>query len=145
MKIYIASSWRNQHGVEMLTDLLRQQGHEIISWIENNHEEWDVVQNLGFDKWAYSEGGTCSFVFDTEGAMNCDLLIYYAPSGKDACAELGAAFGRCVPIIGLYAKGEDLGLMRRMMLNWYHSYRDLLLAVSEFAEGRLLTVESQSK
>lgn len=145
MKIYIASSWRNQHGVEMLTDLLRQQGHEIISWIENSHEEWDVVQNLGFDKWVYSEGGTRSFVFDTECAMNCDLLIYYAPSGKDACAELGAAFGRGVPIIGLYAKGEDLGLMRRMMLNWYHSYRDLLLAVSEFAEGRLLTVESQSK
>jgi len=141
MKIYIASSWKNQHGVEMLTALLRDQGHEVISWIENNHEEWAVVSNMGFDKWVNSEGGTRSFVFDTDGATKCDLLIYYAPSGKDACAELGAAWGAGVPIIGLYAKGEDLGLMRRMMQNWYHNYRDLLLAVSEFSHGRILTVE----
>lgn len=34
MKIYIASSWKNQHAVEMLTDRLREIGHEVISFVE---------------------------------------------------------------------------------------------------------------
>jgi len=39
MKIYIASSWKNQHGVEMLTALLREKGHVVVSWVENNYGE----------------------------------------------------------------------------------------------------------
>jgi hypothetical protein len=39
MKIYIASSWKNQHAVEMLTALLRDRGHEVLSFVENNHGE----------------------------------------------------------------------------------------------------------
>ncbi len=35
MKIYIASSWRNQHAVEMLTSMLRVRGHEVLSFVEN--------------------------------------------------------------------------------------------------------------
>ena len=34
MKIYIASSWRNQHAVEMITEVLRSKGHNIISFVE---------------------------------------------------------------------------------------------------------------
>lgn len=141
MRIYIASSWKNQHVVEMLTALLRENGHEVISWIENNLEEWSKVKQIGFDEWVNSENGKMAFVFDTRGATTCDLLIYYAPSGKDACAELGAAWGAKVPIIGLWAKGEDLGLMRRMMQAWYFNYTDLMLAVHEFSQGRILSVE----
>ena len=34
MKIYIASSWKNQHAVEMMTDKLRENGHKVISFVE---------------------------------------------------------------------------------------------------------------
>ena len=34
MKIYIASSWKNQHAVEMLTDILRYKGHDVVSFVE---------------------------------------------------------------------------------------------------------------
>lgn len=28
--IYIASSWKNQHAVQMLTSMLRRKGHEVL-------------------------------------------------------------------------------------------------------------------
>lgn len=39
MNIYIASSWKNQHAVEMMTALLREKGHTVLSFIENNYGE----------------------------------------------------------------------------------------------------------
>lgn len=131
MKIYIASSWKNQHGVEMLTALLREKGHEVISWIENNFGEDHnhVTKKFSFEEWVTSPESDQSFEFDTNGATRCDLLIYYGPSGKDACAEMGAAWASGVPIIGLFSKGEDLGLMRKMASGWVYGYKELLYIV----------------
>ena len=137
MKIYIASSWKNQHGVEMLTHLLRENGHEVISWVENNYGETHnhVTKKFFFEDWVKTSDADASFNFDTDGATQADLLIYYGPAGKDACAELGAAWGKGVPIIGLYAKGEDLGLMRKMVIHWYERYTHVLEAVEAMADG----------
>jgi len=131
MQIYIASSWKNQHAVEMLTALLRDKGHEVLSWVENNYgeEHNHVTKKFDFEEWVNSSESDQSFIYDTDGAGGCDLLIYVGPSGKDACAEMGIAWGRNIPIIGLYAKGEDLGLMRKMMKGWYGRYPQLLEAV----------------
>jgi hypothetical protein len=136
MKIYIASSWKNQHGVEMLTALLREKGHEVVSWVENNYGETHnhVTKEFVFDEWINTKQADQSFEFDVYGAMTADLVIYYGPSGKDACAEVGAAFGRGVFIIGLYAKGEDLGLMRKMISPWHERYTDLLENVQSIQE-----------
>jgi hypothetical protein len=132
MKIYIASSWKNQHAVEMLTALLRAKGHEIVSFVDNNFAELDVAKKIGFDEWVNSEGGYNAFKFDTDGAIHSDLVIYISPSGKDAAAEVGAAWGCGVPIIGLYAKGEDFGLMRLMISEWRTNYRDLMNLINEY-------------
>ncbi len=134
MKIYIASSWKNQHTVEMLTALLREQNHEVISWVENNYGEGHnhVTKNFDFETWVNSDESWQSFDFDTNGAATCDLFIYVGPSGKDAAAECGIAWAKGIPMIGLYAKGEDFGLMRKMFLKWYSKYTELLEAVNEF-------------
>lgn len=133
MKIYIASSWKNQHAVEMLTAILRDNNHEVISWVENNYGEDHnhVTKKFSFEDWVNSPEADQSFEFDTQGATQSDLVIYLGPSGKDACAEVGAAWASGVPVIGLYAKGEDLGLMRKMMLRWYDRYTDVIDAVEE--------------
>ena len=132
MKIYIASSWKNEHGVQMLTSILREKGHEVISWIENNYGEFhnNVTKQLPFEVWVNSKESNQSFEFDTNGATTSDLVIYFAPSGKDACAEVGMAWASGIPIFGLYAKGEDLGLMRKMMKQWYPNIIELLEAIS---------------
>lgn len=96
MKIYIASSWKNQHAVEMLTALLRAKGHTVISWVENNYGEDHnhVTKRFSFEEWVNSPEANQSFQFDTNGATTCNLLIYVGPSGKDAAAECGMASGR---------------------------------------------------
>lgn len=133
MKIYIASSWKNVHTVELLTEQLRKNDHEVVSFVENNYYELEIAKRMGFDEWVNSKGGEQAFNFDIIGATLSDLVIYIAPSGKDAAAEVGAAYGAGVPVIGLYAKGEDFGLMRRLVKKWFDHYQDLIAYVNEYA------------
>lgn len=53
-----------------------------------------------------------------KGAMNSDIVIYISPSG--------IAWAKNIPIIGLYAKGEDFGLMRKMMTIWCERYTEVI-------------------
>ena len=132
MKIYIASSWRNQHAVEMLTEQLRQDGHDVASFVEKAVEiEGYGGLRFDFEKWVNSEDGRKKFNYDVGEAMGSDLVIYIGPSGTDAWAEVGAAFGAAVPIYGLWAKGEPAGLMRHMMMRWFPDYQELLAALAQ--------------
>ena len=136
MKIYIASSWKNQHAVEMLTALLRERGHEVISFVEAavKAEGRDGLR-FDVDVWIESRDGERKFVYDTRGAAYSDLVIYIGPSGTDAWAEIGVAFASRVPIYGLWAKGEQAGLMRRMV-NWFKDYQALLAQIDYLNEAR---------
>lgn len=131
MVIYISSSWKNQHAVEMLTDLLRAKGHVVRSFVEKAGVDEDR-DNIKFDldRWIHSEDGWAKFQYDTNGAIESELVIYIGPSGPDSWAEIGAAYGSGVRILGLWAKGESVGLMRRMV-TWYTNYRNLLEAIPE--------------
>lgn len=145
MRIYIASSWKNQHAVELLTDRLRNKGHEVLSFVENNHGEnanspgaSGAVKAMPFDEWCMSELGQMSFDYDTNGAMYSDLVIYVGPSGCDAWAEVGAAWANGVTVFALQSKGEQVGLMRRMGV-WFTDYRELLAAVDLHCESGVQT------
>lgn len=145
MKIYIASSWKNQHAVELLTIMLRARGCDVLSFVENNHGEQagHLAQTDGklmaFDEWCASERGRKSFEYDTLGATQSDLVIYVGPSGCDAWAECGAAWASGVPIVALVSKGEQVGLMRRMA-KWVNNVSELLEHV-----GRLLQAEGENE
>ncbi len=137
MKIYIASSWKNVHAVEMLTSLLRDKEHKVLSFVENNYGEGPgSVKHIDFEKWVGTENADSSFKYDTDGATKSDLVIYISPSGTDAWAEVGAAWASGVPIFGLYAKGEQSGLMRKMMMGWGQRYQDILDWVDQMAESK---------
>lgn len=129
MKIYIASSWKNIHSVHMLTFLLRQEGHEVLSFAEFETAWKDVTP---YEEWIKTEGANQCFTYDTTSAMTADLVVYISPSGKDAAAEVGMAFAKNIPIIGLYAKGEDFGLMRKMFTAWYNDYNEVIKALQEY-------------
>jgi len=130
MIIYIASSWKNQHAVELLTDKLRDHGHEVRSFIENNlYLGADAEKPGGFEAWVRTEAAAKAFCFDTGAATQSDLVVYVGPSGTDAWAEVGAAWASRVPVYGLWAKGEPAGLMRKMVMSWFLSFRSLLDAI----------------
>ncbi len=144
MKIYIASSWKNQHAVEMLTDLLRAKGHEIHSFVEKAvSDEGRTNIKFDFEQWIASKDGDEKFDYDTFGAMNSDMVIYVGPSGTDAWAEVGAAWAVGTPVIGLWAKGEQAGLMRKMVV-WKTDFRELLKEVEQIRPKKERRDETES-
>lgn len=133
MKIYIASSSKNQHAVELLTIQLRELEHNVLSWVDNNFGENynDVTRKFDFETWVNSDESEQSFIYDTNGAQTCDLFIYLGNAGKDAAAECGMCYGqrlngKFIPMIGLRSKGEDFGLMRKMFDFWFDRVDALL-------------------
>lgn len=126
-QIYIAASWKHRHAVEMLSKLLRDRKIEVVSFVDQAVKtEGEDLKKFDIENWIASEDGNAKFVFDTEGATKSDLLIYIGPSGQDAWAEVGAAWASGVPVFGLFAKGESVGLMRRMMTLWFDTVWQLL-------------------
>jgi hypothetical protein len=129
MRIYIAASWKHQHAVEMLTDRLEKKGHQILSWLREGRPEEAFLSRLELAAFINSGEGKRIFDFCASSACKADLLIYVGPSGCDAWAEVGAAFGSGVPVVGLLAKSENVGLMRHMVGKWYSSVQSLLDAI----------------
>lgn len=138
MKIYIAASWKLEHYVELLTRMLEKSGHTVISFVRKavatEHEILDKAKKGDsgpFEEWVWSDDGFEKFEYDTDGATDSDLVIYLSPSGTDAWAEVGAAWASGVPVMGLWSKGEQAGLMRRMV-SWYESLDALMGEVEKF-------------
>lgn len=127
--------------MELLTAELRRAGCLVASWVENNYGEDHnhVTQKMDFESWVNSPESYQSFDFDTKGAMDCDVFIYYGPAGMDACAELGVAWREAqlferendLLILGLWSKGEGLGLMRKMVSCWFSRPSELLEYIKE--------------
>ena len=131
MKIYIASSWKNQHAVELLTVMLRGDGHTVLSFVENNFGEGHGPDKpVSFDEWVKTDQADRSFVYDLTGATKSDLVVYIGPSGTDAWAEVGAAYAAGVPIYGLWSKGEQAGLMRKMV-KWFSRWPALIATIND--------------
>jgi hypothetical protein len=124
VKIYIASSWKNRHAVELLTLLLRKRGYTVLSFVEN--ENFESAKSIPFAEWVWSEMGARSFEYDTRSASTADFVIYIGPSGCDAWAEVGLAIGKGVPVYGLWGKDDQIGLMRRLVNVWFKTYAELL-------------------
>ena len=132
MRIYIAASWKHQHAVEMLTERLEDMGHEILSWLREGRPEEAFLSRRELSGFINSDDGRRIFTFCVESATKADLVIYLGPSGCDAWAEVGAAHGSGVPVLGLLAKAEEVGLMRHMVDRWFDSVTGLLKAVTEY-------------
>lgn len=130
----------------MLTKELRSLGHEVASWVENNYGETHnhVTQEFDFETWVNGPESDQSFEYDSINAGFCDLFIYLGPSGKDAAAECGIRYGSNfayrdtrAPMIGLHAKGEDFGLMRKMFDVWCDRYTEVLEYVIAYSKNGL--------
>ena len=133
MRIYIAASWKHQHAVEMLTERLENAGHSVLSWLREGRPEEAFLSRRELAHFINSPEGQRVFNFCAASATDCDLVIYLGPSGCDAWAEVGAAYGRGLPVLGLLAKSEEVGLMRHMVRSWHRSVTELLAAVENLA------------
>lgn len=116
MRIYVASSWRNQFQPRVV-DTLRGAGHEVydfrhprpgdygFSWgdIAANWQEWTPEQYLKGLSSPIAEAG---FASDMEGLRWCDAVVAVQPFGRSASLELGWACGAGKVTVLLLAPGE---------------------------------------
>jgi len=101
MKIYVASSWRNefQHGV---VKALRDDHHEVYDFkdsegfhwseVDENWKQWvlDIPSYLAGLKHPCAERG---FNRDMTALRECDACVYVMPCGVSASLEAGWACG----------------------------------------------------
>lgn len=102
MKIYLASSWRNELQPEVLA-LLRSCGHEVydfrnppnrsgFSWrtIHPDWENWSPEQYREALQHPLAKAG---FESDMQALRECDACVLLLPSGRSASFEFGWAIG----------------------------------------------------
>ncbi len=129
--IYIASSFRHKHAVQMLTRLFTATLVDIaiLDWTEKA----TPPEGLNADQrrqWMDTDHGGNVYSFCRDACGSADLVIYLGHSGQDAGVEVGMAFGSGVEVIGLAGPLESPGLMLHgAVKEWAKNIEDLIFMV----------------
>jgi len=123
LRVYIASSWRN-NTQPLVVSALREQGFEVYDFrnprpgdngfhwseIDPNWKQWTPEQLRDALQHPIAVSG---FSSDMRALINCDMCVLVMPSGRSAHIEAGNAIGAGKPTAILLAEGEP-ELMYRM-------------------------------
>jgi hypothetical protein len=124
MKIYVASSWRNERQPEIVREL-RAHGHEVydfrnpapgnngFGWRQctSDPPPWSAQQTRAVLDTPIAERG---FHLDFDAMKWADALVMLQPCGRSAAMELGWACGAGKLAIVLLADGQEPELMVKM-------------------------------
>jgi hypothetical protein len=148
MKIYVASSWRNEKQPEVVR-ALRAAGHDVydfrnpmatggnrgrrgkgFSWseISPDWQKWTPEQYIeALDHPAARDG----FGSDMDALKWCDACVMVQPCGRSASLELGWCAGAGKPTIILLAPGEPelMVLMATELVTTIEELRDALVTL----------------
>jgi hypothetical protein len=120
MKIYVASSWRNEYQPGVVK-LLREDGHEVYDFKDSNGFRWSEV-DLDWNSWTpneYLEGlkHPCAergFNRDMTALRDCDVCVYVMPCGPSASMEMGWAVAAGKHVIVYVPELREPDLMVKM-------------------------------
>lgn len=122
MKIYVASSWRNDRQVDVVA-VLRSRGHEVYDFKNpepgNHGFGWKQLGLGDFREWT---GQQCrealahpiarhAFATDSGALAWADCCVLLYPCGNDAHMEAGWAAGAGKLLVVVFADKADPGLM----------------------------------
>lgn len=137
MRIYVASSWRNNFQ-PVVVSALRDAGHEVYDFkdsdgfhwteVDGNWKDWpqDIPKYLNGLNHPCAERG---FNRDMNALRNCDLCVYVMPCGVSASLEAGWAIGAGKPTV-VYVPGlREPDLMVKMADLVTDRMRDVLAFV----------------
>jgi hypothetical protein len=110
MRIYVASSWRNNYQPEVVK-WLREMGHEVYDFKDSEGFHWSEV-DPDWQKWPedvqrYIAGldhpcAVRGFNRDMQALQECDVCIMVMPCGPSASMEMGWAVG-AGKLVAVYA------------------------------------------
>ena len=124
MKIYVASSWRNEAQPKVVATL-REMGHDVydfknplsrgggFTWskVDENWQNWSVNSYLKALRHPAAEAG---FTNDYEAMKWADAFVLVMPSGRSAHLEAGWAIGQGKPTCILLADDQEPELMYKL-------------------------------
>ena len=122
MRIYVASSWRNEFQPGVVA-ALRSDGHEVYDFkdsegfhwseVDQDWKDWtqDIPQYLKGLKHPCAERG---FNRDMTALRECDACVYVMPCGVSASLEAGWAAGAGKPVIVFIPGLREPDLMVKM-------------------------------
>lgn len=145
LKVYIASSWRNERQPEVVK-AVRDAGFVVYDF--RNPKEHALERDEGFhwsdidpewQTWTPEEfiGGLThplardGFISDFEALQQADIIVLVMPCGRSSHLELGYAAGQGKPTIILLSDGEP-ELMYKMTTTLVVSMDELISALLLF-------------
>lgn len=150
MKIYVASSWRNEFQPLVVSEL-REDGHSVYDfrhpepgnngfrWTDvdpaNDWKQWTVAQYLAALNHPVAEHG---FALDMGALKACDVCVYVMPCGVSASLEAGWAKGAGKPTALYVPALREPDLMVKMfdlvtsdlveLCQWVNAQADIVAA-----------------
>ena len=126
MKIYVASSWRNEYQ-PVVVRTLREDGHEVYDFREsevNGHKNgfrWSEI-DIDWQNWTpkryleclHNELADIGFRNDMDALRSCDICVYVMPCGVSASLEMGWAKGAGRHVIAYVPALREPDLMVKM-------------------------------
>lgn len=154
MRIYVASSWRNEFQPAVV-QALREDGHEVYDFKDAEGFHWEEVDEE-WQKWPeniqnYLLGlmHPCAergFRRDMKALYECDACVYVAPCGVSASLEAGWACGAGKLVIAYIPQLREAELMIKMVhcvTTDLHIVRDALREeVSRLKEQKAALIEA---
>jgi len=138
MKIYVASSWRNDHQ-QTVVDILRSLGHEVYDFrnpphgrggfhwsaIDPNWENWSTVDYRKALDHPIAQDG---FKSDFDAMQWADCCVMVLPCGRSANTEAGWFKGAGRSVYVFSTKNEEPELMYKMYDGIFAHYSELVVA-----------------
>jgi len=145
MKVYVASSWRNNHQ-PIVVEILREDGHEVydfkdsegFSWreVDENWQNWTPEEYIVGLKHEYAERG---YIRDMSNLQACEVCVYVMPCGVSASLEAGWARGAGKLLIVYVPDLREPDLMVKMahvVTDSLEVVRETLLELKRLRRGR---------
>lgn len=134
MKIYVASSWRNEHYDEIVK-ILNKHGHEVYDFRKSGFD-WGVIdkdwENWTLEQWMENRNNPTAMKFfkkDMEAMEWADVCVLVLPCGRSAHLEAGWFVGNGKWLYILQLGDERPELMYHMANSLGDSIDSLLLAM----------------
>ena len=115
MKVYVASSWRNEVYPEVL-EALRGAGHEVYDFRHQGGVEWNLADGVDagglFDVLEHPQVQAI-FRRDMDALADCDAVVCVLPCGRSAHLELGYGVGAGKRTVLLWNDGDEPDIMHK--------------------------------
>ncbi len=114
MRVYVASSWRNNVYPEVL-EVLRQAGHEVYDFRHQGGSDWNPAEITSDELFSYLDHPKVKSIFkkDMDALEESDAVVCVLPCGRSAHLELGYGIGAGKRTVLLWHDGDAPDIMHK--------------------------------